>query len=135
VIGEDIVTAARACIGTPFMHQGRVAGVGLDCVGLARIPAVTLGLEIGDYDGYSRQPDPAVMEAKLNEFLDLVEPGDMQLGDILWLSFAKEPMHLAIFAGDTIIHAVSMGPGKVVEHGFRAPWPQRVVGVYRYRGI
>jgi len=135
MIGEKIVEAARECIGTPFRHQGRMKGVGLDCVGLARYPAEALGISIGDYDGYSRQPDPQVMAAKLDEFLVKVEPEDMQLGDILWMAFAKEPMHLAIYAGDTIIHAVCLGPEKVVEHGFRAPWPQRVVAIYRYRGI
>ena len=29
-----MIAAARACIGTPFHHQGRRPGAGLDCIGL-----------------------------------------------------------------------------------------------------
>lgn len=31
---QQIVCSARKRIGTPFKHQGRKAGVGLDCIGL-----------------------------------------------------------------------------------------------------
>ena len=30
----DIIAIARACLGTPFRHQGRIPGVALDCAGL-----------------------------------------------------------------------------------------------------
>ena len=33
---HDIVTAARAWIGTPYRHQGSLNGVGCDCLGLVR---------------------------------------------------------------------------------------------------
>jgi len=29
-----MIEAARRCIGTPFHHQGRASGIGLDCIGL-----------------------------------------------------------------------------------------------------
>jgi NlpC/P60 family putative phage cell wall peptidase len=31
---EDIITEARSWIGTPYQHQGRLKGVGCDCLGL-----------------------------------------------------------------------------------------------------
>ena len=31
---QDVVTAAREWIDTPFHHQARLKGVGVDCVGL-----------------------------------------------------------------------------------------------------
>ncbi len=31
---EDFVRVARSYIGTPFHHQGRLPGVGLDCAGV-----------------------------------------------------------------------------------------------------
>ena len=30
---DDIVAAAREYLDTPFVHQGRVKGVGIDCAG------------------------------------------------------------------------------------------------------
>ena len=35
-MGIDVVTAARAWIGTPYVHQASVKGVGCDCLGLLR---------------------------------------------------------------------------------------------------
>ncbi len=31
---DAAIAAARTCLGTPFHHQGRAPGVGLDCIGL-----------------------------------------------------------------------------------------------------
>ena len=33
---EDIVTAARGWLGTPYRHQGAARGAGCDCLGLIR---------------------------------------------------------------------------------------------------
>jgi cell wall-associated NlpC family hydrolase len=43
-IAHNMVLAARECLGTPFQHQGRVPGVGLDCVGVAIYAAREVGL-------------------------------------------------------------------------------------------
>ena len=34
--GAQIVAAARAWIGTPYVHQGSALGAGCDCLGLLR---------------------------------------------------------------------------------------------------
>ena len=36
---NGIIASARACLGTPFLHQGRIPGVALDCAGLVGIIA------------------------------------------------------------------------------------------------
>src|SRR3546814_6225898 len=51
--GDKIASAARACIGTPFRPQGRLAGVGLDCIGLAAVAVRAGGTDVeppSDYD-------------------------------------------------------------------------------------
>lgn len=50
----DIIAHARACVGTPFLHQGRQPGLGLDCAGLVAIVAHGLGLSDYDHAGYAR---------------------------------------------------------------------------------
>jgi len=46
---EQIVSVARAAVGTPWRHQRRVAGLGLDCIGLLVHVARELDLEGAGY--------------------------------------------------------------------------------------
>jgi hypothetical protein len=41
---EALVAEARRWLGTPFRHQGRIRGEGVDCIGLVLEPARALGL-------------------------------------------------------------------------------------------
>lgn len=131
-----MIQEARHCLGTPWKHQGRVPGQHLDCVGLVRYAAIAAGVlarEV-DFTTYGRLAQPELMRAKLREHFDQVWA--MQPGSVLWLKFNNEPMHLAIYTEDnTLIHAVSTGPGCVVEHGFRYPWPKRVHQILEWKGL
>lgn len=135
-IRSQIILAARQCIGTPFRHQGRWPGRGLDCVGLVRYPAVALGLYNDDADvfGYREIPDPERMERELENWFEPIDKSAIAPADILWLR-APQPQHLAIYTGSTIIHAMSTGPGRVVEHGYRHPFPSKLIRAFRYRGV
>ena len=46
----DVVAAALAWTDTPFHHQARLKGVGVDCVGLVIGVARELGLIAPDFD-------------------------------------------------------------------------------------
>ncbi|CAG0999271.1 hypothetical protein ARNL5_03951 [Anaerolineae bacterium] len=134
---DEIIAAARACVGTPFRHQGRVVGVALDCAGVAVHVAQTLGLSPLDPEGYGRTPAYGLLEETLDSepFLERVaDIADRQPGDLLLMRFAAEPQHLAILAGDTIIHAYEP-PGLCCEHRFSERWAERVVHVYRFVGV
>jgi len=50
---DEILAAARACLGTPFLHQGRIPGVALDCAGLVVAVAQAIGADYVDRTGYS----------------------------------------------------------------------------------
>lgn len=132
---NDIIAAARECLGTPFHHQGRLLGVGIDCVGLAMHPVTKFNLPVEDFATYSREPNPQMMASQLKARVQEVF-GTPQPGNILWLEVDGDPKHLAILTRDnTIVHAVASGPQKVIEHSFRAPWPSRVKGIFVYPGI
>lgn len=76
------------------------------------------------------------MRAILSEFFDVLSTKTpTKPGQILWLSILGDPMHLAIYTGDSIIHAVSSGPQRVVEHGFRSPWDRRVYAILEWKGL
>lgn len=53
---QHIVDEARSWVGTPFRHQARIKGLGVDCVGLLVGVGEVLGLEVYDQTGYGRQP-------------------------------------------------------------------------------
>lgn len=133
---DDVVAYARECLGTPFHHQGRVCGVGLDCAGVVAHVVERAGYSYTAPTNYGRQPFRGVLEDTLNsqEILHRVPLSDMQKGDILLMRFAKEPQHLAIYTGNGIIHAYETVK-KCVEHGLDEPWQKRIVAVYRIKDI
>jgi NlpC/P60 family putative phage cell wall peptidase len=133
----DIIAAARACLGTPFRHQGRLPGIGLDCAGVAVEVARALGCAPLDVSGYGRTPAAGQLEAVLDAQPDLerVDREDRQPGDILLMRFTGEPQHLAILTDEgTMIHSYE-AVGTCCEHRLSAVWAARVVRVYRFRGV
>lgn len=130
---DRIVDAARACIGTPFRHQGRIPGVALDCAGLVVAVAQELGVAYTDQQGYSRTPSGGRLECALDEqpCLVRVPASERQPGDVLLIRFASDPQHLAILAGDTIIHSYA-SVGAVCEHRLSPVWVARIVCAYRF---
>lgn len=134
-----LVAGARLCVGTPWRHQGRVPGQHLDCVGLVRYAGIFAGVidRSVDFTAYGRMAQPALMREKLLENFKITTGrwGGALPGTVLWLKIEDEPMHLAVWTGAGIIHAVSGGPARVVEHGFRPPWPKRLYAVLEWRSI
>lgn len=133
--GADIVAEARKHIGTPFVHQGRLPGKALDCAGLVVTVAHSLGIEMMDAKGYGRSPNGA-LEAVIaaQTCVDQVPIAERQPGDVLTMRFAKEMQHVAICAGETVIHSYE-AVGKVCEHALDEMWVKRIVRVYRIRGL
>lgn len=131
---NEIIAAARAALGTPFRHQGRSLKTGMDCAGLIVHVAQTIGADYHDQTGYGRSPSNGLLESALDDQPCLDRVSDRQPGDVLLMRFRGDPQHLAICAGDTIIHSYSQ-VGKVCEHRYADVWMARTVDVYRFRGL
>lgn len=132
---DDIVAAARLAINTPFRHQGRIIGKGLDCAGLICHVCDTLKISYEDSGNYSRIPSRGLLESALDGQTSICRVfGKPQAGDLFLMRFSGEPQHLAIFTGTNLIHA-HQPLGKVCEHAFSGPWPRRLVRVYRFVGM
>lgn len=134
-----IIAEAESWIGTPFRHQGRAKGVGVDCVGLPVAVAQALGLLPGDYDTgpYGRQPNPRELLSRAAAVGRRVDIADAGPGDVLLLALPPDrvPMHFGIldYAGG-LIHA-SEPLGRVVRHGMTPEWWRQVHAVYRLPGV
>lgn len=142
----DIVAEARTWLGTPFHHQARLKGVGVDCAGLIIGVARETGLVAPSFDvtSYQRSPDGVSLVAHCEQHLDRIQREAMQPGDIIVIRWRHHPQHLGILGdylhgGLSLIHAFSdsNGRGKVVEQRLDLhdmPSGGRFVAAYSFRG-
>jgi len=131
------VQLVRSFVGTPFKHQGRVPGHGLDCVGIVVVAGRELGLINEDDVCYPRVPDGERLERQLRSCFEEVPVSESQAGDILvfWINKrTRAPQHVAVVTDYGIVHAHS-GNGKVVEHALTDRWRRRIVRAYRFPGV
>ncbi len=138
---SDIVTAARAWIGTPYVHQNAARGAGCDCLGLVRgiwgeqrgrepesVPTYTM--DWSEPQGEERLWATAARHLVPKRLTDEA-PGDVLLFRMRSGAVAK---HLGIAgrigADASFIHAYS-GHG-VVESPLSAPWRRRIVARFAF---
>ncbi|MEM6940564.1 MAG: NlpC/P60 family protein [Pseudomonadota bacterium] len=135
-MASQIVSSARAWIGTPYVHQASTQGAGADCLGLLRgvwrdvIGSEPEAVPAYSYDWSEPQREERLWAAAARHLapkpVHQHAPGDVLLFRMREASVAK---HLGIQAqvGDaaSFVHAYS-GHG-VVESPFSLPWRRRVV--------
>ncbi|MGB0507810.1 MAG: peptidase [Pikeienuella sp.] len=136
VPGNQVVTAARSWIGTPYRHQASARGIGADCLGL--VLGVWRGLggmppAVEPYSADWRVADQQeVLWRKVAETLEDSDGG--AAGDVLLLRMMRggPAKHLVILANPelpTVIHAYS--GREVSESSFTPAWRSRVVASFR----
>lgn len=130
---DEVLAAARAELETPFRHQGRLPGKALDCAGLAVVVAKHWHEPV-EPAAYGRSPHQGLLEYWLEQQPFLERIPKPEVGALLLMRFSKEPQHLAVCAGDTIIHSYGQ-IGKVTEHRFSDVWRARVVRTYRFKDL
>ena len=152
----EVIAKAREYLGSPYRHQGRVKHKAIDCLGLIACVAEELGISDASGQPILRSqhldyPPTGDSLRLLAEFCvpRLVERKDIQLGSIVALKLAKEPIHLAICASLgtslSMIHVCSARPriasrqlpnaGSVAEHVMDHTWRQRVCRIFDVPGI
>lgn len=131
---EQIIAEARTWLGTPWHHQARLKGVGVDCIGLAIGVAKALGLSDYDIDGYGMQPDVKALVKTIESIATRIGIADARPGDMVLINFAQHPQHLGILTDKGIIHALSR-VGFVAEHRLSSEWRKNIWRAYRFPGI
>jgi NlpC/P60 family putative phage cell wall peptidase len=135
------VAAARAAIGTPFLHQGRRPGVGLDCLGLVLHVERAL---------HGRAPDPPAYApgwascsgaetlaeglSRWCEPLPAPLPGEAPPpGAILLFRWRRQlpASHCAVATPGGFVHAPS--GGFVCEVALCPAFARRLAGVFAFR--
>lgn len=126
----DPVAAARAWIGTPFVHQASCRGAGADCLGLIRgLWRECLGAEPTPVPPY--RPGEGDLLPVLRAYLP---PGRGAAGEIVLFRMqpGRPALHLGIISepGARFIHAWSrLG---VVESRLTPPWQRRITAFFGF---
>lgn len=137
---EIIIDKVLEYIDTPFQHQGRVKGVGVDCVGLIICVATELNLfdVSNDSLNYKRIPDGKMLMLKAKENLKEISLNDIETGDILIITFDKDPQHFAFYYKkndeEFIIHAYSKIK-KVLIQRYDEYWKEKTQFSFRFKEL
>ncbi|WP_341366341.1 NlpC/P60 family protein [Yoonia sp. BS5-3] len=138
-MNQDIVNSARSWIGTPYLHQASVKGVGCDCLGLLRgVWREVIGPEPELVPAYT--PDWAEPQADellhaaaqrhMQETTDELRPGQILLFRMRSGAVAKHIGIISQAASDArFIHAYT-GHG-VIESPLSAPWHRRIAARFQ----
>tara|TARA_R110002074_G_scaffold8175_17_gene34242 strand:+ start:1875 stop:2321 length:447 start_codon:yes stop_codon:yes gene_type:complete len=139
--GQAIVVAARAWIGTPYVHQSALRGAGSDCLGLLRgVWREVLGHEPEAIPAYSMDWSEPQGEERLwaaaSRHLKPKRLADEAAGDVLLFRMRHGAVakHLGlqarIGAQASFVHAYT-GHG-VVESPLSTPWRRRIVARFEF---
>lgn len=103
-----MIEAARSFVGTPFHHQGRLPGVGLDCVGVVVCARrIATGVDV-DERGYGRQPNEIQLRTALLAAGIVEIPFSEAIpGDVIGIAFHRKQgiQHLALVTDRGMVHA------------------------------
>jgi NlpC/P60 family putative phage cell wall peptidase len=146
VIADEVVAEARAWLGTPYLHQASLKGVGTDCLGLLRgVWRAVYGYEPEAVPAYTPDwAEPAgdeVLWRGAERHLRAKPPSAAAPGDVLLFRMGPRAVakHLgiAVRVGPeaSFIHAYSRHG--VVESPLSAPWARRIVARFEFpeRGV
>jgi NlpC/P60 family putative phage cell wall peptidase len=136
-----VIALARAWIGTPYLHQASLPGVGADCLGLARgIWRALHGDEPFRVPPYSRDWGEAgareVLYDAACQFLIEVPIGEVGPGTLMLFRMAPgaPAKHCGILGPSitqpSLIHAYDRSG--VVEEPFSAAWSRRAVYAFLF---
>lgn len=138
---QDIVTEARAWLGTPYVHQASARGAGTDCLGLLRgVWRGVIGQEPEGVPAYSMDWSEPQGEERMwmaaQRHLTEKPVSTAMAGDVLLFRMRSTGVakHLGIVSATRevprFIHAYS-GHG-VVENALSDPWRRRVVACFEF---
>ena len=139
-LAARIVEEARTWRNTPFLHQGRLKGLGVDCAGFIGEVAQNVGISVEIPNDYRPQEDGTAMMRLLSKHLTFIEMKDVRPGDVLALCDKalrnpEIPRHLAFVTEvkDTTIFIIHASERGVREHRTDGFWLRLIHSCWRIR--
>lgn len=140
----QIIAAAHSWLGTPYHHQARVKGIGVDCAQLMAGIAIEAGLIAHDTvlpqdyspEWHLHNRDEQLIE-HLVRFGCVQKPvEETEPGDIIGFKIGRAVGHLGLMLeNDQFIHAQCMSdPKQVVLNSLSAEWKKRHTVTFSFPG-
>ena len=143
-----IVAHCRALCGTPWVHQGRLPVLGLDCIGVAIEATKAAGEWTPEVaaqvpDNYGRIPHNNNFYKFLNRVMSPIAEKDKLIGDLALICWRSYTMHIGVLSDKlrdgsvtgpfSLIHALANF--KRVDEQIFDPKFMVVHGYYRFPGL
>ena len=133
---EQIIAEARSLLGTPWAHQGRTPGVGIDCAGVV-IHILKLNGINYDVAGYAYEPN-GELTLHADTCMTRIPKDSFQPADVVIFRIKLLPQHVALVTDKGILHSFNRGAGvqsRVVETGLTDQWRSHIVAAYKFPWI
>lgn len=136
---DRIVAEARSWCGTPWHHEARVKGAGVDCAQLLIAVYSAVGLIPNIFtahypaDWHLHRDEPRFLTELLQHCRAVEAPLP---GDVVMFRYGRHAAHGAIYAGeDLMIHAWRDAGQVIVSEISNSPLAPRLHGYYRWTGF
>lgn len=139
---DRIVAEAKSWIKTPFHHEARIKGAGVDCANLLIAVYSAVGL-VPEFtpdhyppDWHMHRDEPRFVKALL-DYADPLPEGELPLpGDVAMFRYGRHEAHGSIvIAWPMIVHAWSDAGMVTTSEADTGPLAARLIGFYRVRGL
>ncbi len=133
----EVAQKALEFLGTPYHHQAKVKGLGVDCGQLILAVAQELNLvsptmRVTNYSTEWHLHNTEEKMLNMLEQFNCVEKTTLEVGDIVCFKFGRVCSHLGIYLGDgQFIHA-RIDQGKVVINSLSGDWLKRHIKTYSF---
>ncbi len=127
---SELITVAKSWLGTPYLDQARLKGVGADCIGFIVGILTDLGIDTRDVPrNYGRQPTPDILLGYLraSPHIRCDPTNTLKDGRIALFFMYKEPQHFGLLNGELVIHCCETNG--VVETPL-GRWAERIHSVW-----
>lgn len=133
----EVAQKALEFLGTPYHHQAKVKGLGVDCGQLILAVAQELNLvsptmRVTNYSTEWHLHNTEEKMLNMLEQFNCVEKTTLEIGDIVCFKFGRVCSHLGIYLGEgQFIHA-RIDQGKVVINSLSGDWLKRHIKTYSF---
>lgn len=124
-VRQKVVETAKQWLGTPWKHNHRCKGFGIDCVNLLGVCAEAVGMKIDLPKVYNRIPSHSSLHLSIERYFKPIHITLVQKGDIHLFSVNGDNNHVGIALDDFLfIHACfrSNSKGRVQINNLSHPF-------------
>lgn len=125
---------AMSYVGTPYRHQGRSPGTGLDCIGIVVCALQSIGIPVNDRRSYRDVPHHSMLREGVERHGCVEVKQPPKRGDIMlfWMRHKRLVIHCGVCVGKgrEMIHVEA---GRCVESVPLRLWLPQLSSVFRVR--